>query len=39
MDKIGGYHEFPSKFFCTTMPNSLATATFCVVFQKTSGSE
>ena len=39
MDNRGGYQDIPSKFFCTTMPKSLARETFCVVFQKTPGSE
>ena len=35
----GGYHDFPSKVSCTTMPKTLAREPFCVVFQKTSGSK
>ena len=34
MDKRGGYQNFPSKFFCTTMPKILARERFCVVFQR-----
>ena len=39
MDNKGGYQDFPSKFFCLTMPKTFARKLFCVVFQKTSGSE
>ena len=39
VDKRGGYQVFPSKVFCTAMPITLAGEPFCVVFQKTSGSE
>ena len=39
MDKRVGYQDFPLKFFCTTMLKTLARETFCVVFQKTTGSE
>ena len=40
MDKRGGgYQDFPTKVFCTTMPKSFAKDPFCYVFQKTSGSE
>ena len=39
MDKRGGYQTFPSNFFCTTTPKTLAREPFCVVFQKTPGSE
>ena len=39
MDKRGGYQDFPSKVFFTTTPKILARGAFCVVFQKTSGSE
>ena len=35
----GGYQIFPSKVFCTTMPKTLGREPFCVVFQKTSGSQ
>ena len=34
-----GYHEFPSKIFCLTMPESFVGEKFCAVFQKRSGSE
>ena len=40
MDKRGGvYQDFPSKFFCLTMPKSSVGELFCAVFQKNSGSE
>ena len=39
MDKSGGYHDFPSKLFCLSLPNSFAGEHFCAVFQKVSGSE
>ena len=39
VDKRGSYQVFPSKVFCTAMPKTLAREPFCVVFQKTSGSE
>ena len=40
MDKRGGgYQDFPSKFFCLTMPKSSVGELFCAVFQKNPGSE
>ena len=36
VDKRVGYQDFPSKVFCTTMPKTFATESFCVAFQKTS---
>ena len=39
MDNKGGYQDFPSKFFYLTMPKTFARKLFCLVFQKTSGSE
>ena len=33
------YQDFPSKFFCLTMPKSSVGELFCAVFQKNSGSE
>ena len=42
MDKRGGggkYQDFPSKFFCLTMPKFSVGELFCAVFQKNSGSE
>ena len=39
MDNKGGCQNFPSKSFCLTMPKLFAGKPFCVVFQKTSGSE
>ena len=34
-----GCQDFPSNFFCLTMPETLAKESFCVVFQKNSGIE
>ena len=34
-----GYHVFPSKVFCLTVPINLVGEPFCAVFQKSSGSE
>ena len=34
MHRRGGYQDFPSKVFCTTMPKTLAREPFCVLFQK-----
>ena len=40
MDERGGkYQDFPSKFFCLTMPKSSVGELFCAVFQKNPGSE
>ena len=39
MDKREGYQDFLSKVFCNTTPRTLARELFCVVFQKTPGSE
>ena len=40
MDKRGrGVSRFSVEFFCTTVPKTFAKETFCVLFQKTSGSE
>ena len=34
-----GYHVFPSKVFCLTVPINLVGEPFCAVFQKSSGSK
>ena len=34
-----GYHVFPSKIFCLTVPKNLVGEPFCAVLQKISGSE
>ena len=34
-----GYHVFPSKVFCLTVPINLVGEPFCAVFQKSSGIE
>ena len=34
-----GYHVFPSKIFCLTMPINLVGEPFCAVFPNSSGSE
>ena len=34
-----GYHFFPSKIFCLTVPINLVGEPFCAVFQKFAGSE
>ena len=39
MDNKGGYQDFPSKFFCLTMPKTFAGKPFCAVSEKNSGSE
>ena len=44
MDKrgVGGggeYQDFPSKFFCLTVPKNFVGEHFCAVFQKICGSE
>ena len=42
MDKRGGvwgYQDFPSKYFCLTMPKTFVGEPFCALFQKRSGSE
>ena len=35
----GIYRNFPSKFFCLTVPKYLVEEPFCAVFQKISGCE
>ena len=35
----GGYQDFPSNFFCLTVPKNSLGELFCAVFQKISGSE
>ena len=35
----GGYHVFPSKFFCLTVPEYFVGQPFCAVFRKISGIE
>ena len=40
LDKGGGeYHDFPSKFFCLTVPEYFVGEPFCAVFRKVSGIE
>ena len=39
MYKMGGISRFSVEVFGLTMPKTFATESFCVVFQKTSGSE
>ena len=40
LDKRGGeYHDFPSKFFCLTVPEYFVGEPFCAVFRKISGIE
>ena len=35
----GDYKNFPSNFFCLTVPKHFVEEPFCAVFQKTSGGE
>ena len=36
---LGEYQEFPSKYFCLTLPKNFVGERFCDVFKKNSGSE
>ena len=35
----GEYQDFPSKFFCFTVPKTFVSELFCAVFRKVSGIE
>ena len=37
-NKGGGYQDFPSKFFCLTMPETFAGEPFCAVSKELCGS-